>query len=94
MRGIVIQLNEGNVRVWVDAWKRIIKVIMPTDGWSFPIQDGDVVEVRIFYDANRRNWKRKIVFGLRLVAGKIEEADDDMARCENEFQRMLNVTPI
>jgi RNB domain/Dis3-like cold-shock domain 2 (CSD2) len=94
VRGVVIQLNEGNVRVWVDAWKRIIKAVMPTDGWSFPIKDGDVVEARIFYDANRRNWKRKIVFSLSLVADKIEEVDDDMGRCENEFQRMLNVTSI
>ena len=45
--GVVIQLNERDVRVWVDAWKRIIKVVKPTDGWSFPVKDGVVVEVSI-----------------------------------------------
>ena len=56
--GIVVD-SSGKLRIWVEAWKQI--VIVKGDYEFLP---GTALKVKIFFDAGKRNWKRRMVFAV------------------------------
>lgn len=64
--GVIAGISEGKIRVWIEAWKRLVTVYMPVDGWGFEPSLGLAVQGSIYYNSNQRNWKQRLV--LRVVA--------------------------
>jgi exoribonuclease R len=66
--GIVVEVNPTTklVKVWVDAWKRLVHAKKPLDGWAEEPIPGEVRRLSVYYDPSARNWKRRMVLQLHL----------------------------
>ena len=56
--GIVVD-SSVNLRIWVEAWKQIVIV-----KGVYEFLPGTAVSLKIFFDAGKRNWKRRMVFAI------------------------------
>jgi len=53
---IVAEVTEGKVKLWVDAWDRLVT------SWKLTTCiPGDKVTMKFFCDPTQRSWKRRIV---------------------------------
>ena len=68
--GCIVEVAEGKIRMWVDAWKRIVSVKTPLAGWSFEPREGLDVMGSIYKDPAGRNWKHRIVYSLQAAGPK------------------------
>lgn len=68
--GCIVEVAEGKIRMWVDAWKRIVSVKTPLAGWSFDPREGLDVMGSIYKDPAGRNWKHRIVYSLQAAGPK------------------------
>ena len=59
VEGIVVECG-AKLRVWIEAWNKVVTV--KTDSEFLP---GATVSVKIFFDAGKRNWKRRMVLSCK-----------------------------
>ena len=64
LSGIVVEVNSSKARVWVPAWKRLLTVREPIQGWLDTPVVSEFVTLNLFHDAGQRNWKRRMVIQL------------------------------
>ncbi len=66
--GVVVEVDQATkrVKVWVDAWKRLVYAKKPLDGWVEEPVPGEVRRLSVYYDPSARNWKRRMVLQLHL----------------------------
>lgn len=62
--GIIVDTAEKKVKVWIEAWRRIVHVRRPLDGWGFEPTMGAPVLVKAHANYTQRNWKRRITLRL------------------------------
>lgn len=59
--GIVVELHPSKMRVWVEAWKQLVIV-----KGSHDFLPGAKLDIKVFFDAGQRNWKRRMVLSVVL----------------------------
>jgi exoribonuclease R len=66
MSGIVLSVDAETrmAKLWVPAWKRIVNVKRPLDGWNSEPVPQEIRRLSIYYDMNARNWKKRMVLQL------------------------------
>ena len=62
--GVVVDVSEEKVKVWVELWKRIVRVRRPLHGWGFEPTMGSTVVLKAHANYTQRNWKRRLVAAL------------------------------
>jgi exoribonuclease R len=62
---VIVDVKESKVKVWVESWLRIVTVYEPVDNWTFKPEVGMKAIATVFYDAGKRNWKKRLVIRLK-----------------------------
>lgn len=62
---VIVDVKESKVKVWVESWLRIVTVYKPVDNWTFKPEIGMKAIATVFYDAGKRNWKKRLVIHLQ-----------------------------
>jgi exoribonuclease R len=62
---VIVDVKESKVKIWVESWLRIVTVYEPVDNWIFKPEVGMKVIATVFYDAGKRNWKKRMVVKLQ-----------------------------
>ena len=64
IEGVIFDLNEAEakMKVYVPLWKRFVKVRNNLQEGSDKYKEGQIIQLRYFYDANQVAWKNRIVF--------------------------------
>ena len=57
LEGVVV----SGRKVWIEDWKRLVTV-------DHTFQPGDKVKIKAYMNPEQRNWKRRMVLELKLVA--------------------------
>ena len=60
----IVECSEEKIRIWVDEWKILLKVVKPVQGFGFEPAVGQRVSAKVFMDPSKRNWKRRLVITL------------------------------
>ena len=61
VQGLVISSTEGKSKLYIPAWKRVIKVYCDS------LELGSEVEVEFFADIKKVAWKDRIVFRVKMT---------------------------
>lgn len=62
--GVIVDATEDKVKVWVEPWKRIVRVRRPLTGWDFEPTIGSAVIVKAHANYTQRNWKRRLTLHI------------------------------
>jgi hypothetical protein len=65
--GVIVDMSEEKVSLWVEPWKRIVRVRRPLDGWGFEPTIGSTVVLKAHANYTKRNWKRRLTLCLAAV---------------------------
>jgi exoribonuclease R len=57
--GIVVERCASKMRLWVEDWKQIVTV-----KGSYDFLPGATLDLKIFFDAGQRNWKRRMILSV------------------------------
>jgi len=66
--GVVVDLLENAMKVWVPSWNTIIRIRKPVGGWDSESAIGEKVKLQPYADFTQRNWKRRIVVKISGAA--------------------------
>lgn len=58
---LCMSLEDGKIRIYVEAWKQSFKIRLTT---LQTIKEGDTLRLKMYYDPEKANWKDKMVFQL------------------------------
>jgi exoribonuclease R len=65
--GVIVDATEEKVRVWVENWRRIVRVRRPLNGWDFEPVLGTTVVIKTHANYTERNWKRRVTMRLSIA---------------------------
>jgi exoribonuclease R len=65
--GVIVDMSGEKVSLWVEPWKRIVRVRRPLDGWGFEPTIGLTVVLKAHANYTKRNWKRRLTLCLAAV---------------------------
>ena len=66
--GVVVDLDEKAMKVWVGVWNTIMRIRKPIGGWDSESTIGEKVKLQPYADFTQRNWRRKIIVRISAAA--------------------------